>query len=58
MWASNECPAVNASELVMRNALETHIYISSWYSRSRCTKAGRVPSSTVMLRVLVFGKSG
>ena len=32
-------------------------YVSSWYFRSRCTKAGRVPSSTVMLSVLVFGFS-
>ena len=30
-------------------------YVSSWCFRSRCTKAGRVPSITVMLSVLVLG---
>src|ERR1700692_3490685 len=39
---------------VLEKDREMHSYVSSWYFRSRCTKAGRVPSSTVMLSVLVF----
>ena len=51
------CNSNGKAETLIPRMGKLTAYLSWWYFRSRCTKAGRVPSSTVMLNVLVFGFS-